>query len=189
MRTVLLIDQNKDSPLFATFCNDSDYRLRKIDDSFSFALHLKELQPEIVVFNLISLTDSLADEIIGLSANLNIAVMIYCETCATEKIAHLIQANVSFLSIDASQTRSIDRHIQIALARFKQMHDLKNALEEARTQLEDRKQIDRAKAILIKTRNFTEDEAYHTLRKLAMGRNITLGEMARNVIAMADLLK
>jgi response regulator NasT len=66
---------------------------------------------------------------------------------------------------------------------------LKTALEDARTQLEDRKQIDRAKAILIKTQNFTEDQAYHTLRKLAMDRNITLGEMARNVLAMAELLK
>lgn len=189
MRTVLLIDQNKNSPLFATFCNETDYRLRKIDDCFSLALHLKEFQPEVVVFNLPSLTDSLADEIIGLTANSNIAVMIYCETCPTGKIAQLIQANVSFLSIDASQKTSIDRHIDIAITRFMLVHDLKNALEEARTQLEDRKQIDRAKAILIKTRNFSEDEAYHTLRKLAMGRNITLGEMARNVIAMADLLK
>jgi two-component system, response regulator / RNA-binding antiterminator len=59
----------------------------------------------------------------------------------------------------------------------------------ARSQLESRKQIDRAKTILMKTQNFTENVAYHTLRKLAMDRNITLGEMAKNVIAMAELLK
>jgi response regulator NasT len=77
----------------------------------------------------------------------------------------------------------------VALVRFKHQQALKQALQEARIQLEDRKQIDRAKAILINTRNFTENEAYHTLRKLAMDRNITLGQMARNVIAMAELLK
>ena len=67
--------------------------------------------------------------------------------------------------------------------------NINNALEEARAKLEDRKQIDRAKAILIKTQNFTEDEAYHTLRKLAMDRNISLGEMAKNVIVMSELFK
>ena len=55
--------------------------------------------------------------------------------------------------------------------------------------LRTEKDIDRAKAILIKTQNFSEDEGYHTLRKLAMDRNITLGEMAKNVIAMSELFK
>jgi len=100
-----------------------------------------------------------------------------------------MKAEVSALIIDGLTGHRINSVIQVAVARFKQQQVLKEALEEARHQLEDRKQIDRAKAILIKTQNFSEDEAYHTLRKLAMDRNITLGEMARNVIAMADLLK
>ncbi|MEQ1531502.1 MAG: ANTAR domain-containing protein, partial [Methylococcales bacterium] len=79
--------------------------------------------------------------------------------------------------------------VHTAMARFKYQQTLKNELESTRAQLEDRKQIDRAKAILIKTQHFTENEAYHTLRKLAMDRNITLAEMAKNVIAMAELLK
>lgn len=77
----------------------------------------------------------------------------------------------------------------VAQARFRQLQALRHDLEDARSQLEDRKQIDRAKAILIKTQKFTEHEAYHTLRKLAMDRNITLVAMAKNVIAMAELLK
>jgi response regulator NasT len=79
--------------------------------------------------------------------------------------------------------------IKVAIARFKHQQALKTALEEARAKLEDRKVTDQAKAILIKTQNFSEDEAYHTLRKLAMDRKITLGEMAKNVIAMSDLFK
>jgi response regulator NasT len=49
--------------------------------------------------------------------------------------------------------------------------------------------VDRAKAVLIKSQGYSEDEAYHALRKLAMDRKVSIGEMAKNVIAMAELLK
>ena len=100
-----------------------------------------------------------------------------------------IKAEVSAFIVDGLEHNRIESIINVAIARFKHQQCLNNALEEARAKLEDRKQIDRAKAILIKTQNFTEDEAYHTLRKLAMDRNISLGEMAKNVIVMSELFK
>jgi response regulator NasT len=39
-----------------------------------------------------------------------------------------------------------------------------------------------------KARNLSEDEAYHTLRRMAMERNRRMGEVARSVIEMAELL-
>ena len=106
-----------------------------------------------------------------------------------DTINQAIKAEVSAFIVDSLEHNRINSIINVAIARFKHQQSLNNALEEARAKLEDRKQIDRAKAILIKTQNFTEDEAYHTLRKLAMDRNITLGEMAKNVIAMSELFK
>ena len=100
-----------------------------------------------------------------------------------------IKAEISAFIINSLEPNRIKNIVNVAVTRFKHQQSLKNALEEACAKLEDRKQIDRAKAILIKTQNFTEDEAYHTLRKLAMDRKITLGEMAKNVIAMSELFK
>ena len=40
----------------------------------------------------------------------------------------------------------------------------------------------------MKTRNMSEEEAYHALRKLAMERQESLGTTADQVIAMAKLL-
>ena len=59
---------------------------------------------------------------------------------------------------------------------------------QADKRLEERKLI-YGPGILIKSQEFTENEAYHALRKLAMNRSIAIGEMAKNVISMADLLK
>ena len=104
-------------------------------------------------------------------------------------INQAIKADVCALIVGDVEHKRLNSIINVAIARFKHQQALKTALEEACAKLEDRKVTDRAKAILIKTQNFTEDEAYHTLRKLAMDRKITLGEMAKNVIAMSDLFK
>ena len=54
--------------------------------------------------------------------------------------------------------------------------------------LAERKQIERAKGIVMKSRGVGEEEAYVLLRKLAMERNQRLAQVAENVIAMAELL-
>ena len=50
-------------------------------------------------------------------------------------------------------------------------------LEEARSQLESRKLVDRAKGILMKTRGLSEADAYALLRKTAMNENRKIAEI------------
>jgi response regulator NasT len=106
-----------------------------------------------------------------------------------DTINQVIKAEVSAYIVGGIEQKRLNSIINVAIARFKHQQAVNLALEEARAKLEDRKQIDRAKAILIKTQHFSEDEAYHTLRKLAMDRNITMGEMAKNVITLSELFK
>ena len=58
----------------------------------------------------------------------------------------------------------------------------------SRTRLSERAFVERAKGILMKSRNLGEDEAYRMLRKLAMNKNKRLGEVAEQIIDTADLL-
>jgi response regulator NasT len=52
----------------------------------------------------------------------------------------------------------------------------------------ERKAVERAKGILMKQRGCDEPQAYHALRKMAMDKNLRIGEVAENVIAFAELL-
>ena len=51
-----------------------------------------------------------------------------------------------------------------------------------RQQLAERKLVDRAKGILMKTRGLDEETAYALMRKRAMDRNLRIGEVAQKVI-------
>lgn len=189
MLNLLLVESDTDNSVLENVLKSEGMNILKTQYSPSFFTLVKDTRPDAIIFNLDTPSDKLLDDLHALHQKLPLPVIIFAKEGGSETIDKAIKAEVSDFIVNGLDCRSVNSIILVAMARFKQQQSLKYALEEARLQLEDRKQIDRAKAILIKTRNFTENEAYHTLRKLAMDRNITLGEMARNVIAMAELLK
>lgn len=143
---------------------------------------------DIIIFNIDSPKKYFQD-IHYLNRNNPLPMIIFATDDTPDTIDQIIKAGVSAYVVNGLEIGRIDSIINIAVARFKEQQQLKIELEKTKSKLEERKLIDRAKGILIKTRGFTEDDAYHTLRKLAMDRNIAIGEMAKNVIAMAELLK
>ncbi len=78
--------------------------------------------------------------------------------------------------------------IDLAQARFKQVEGLKLQLVQSRQELEERKEIDRAKGIIMKQKGCSEADAYQALRKAAMDQNRRIAEVARSIVSLAALL-
>jgi two-component system, response regulator / RNA-binding antiterminator len=189
MLNVLLIESDLNNTLLENSLKDYGFKCLKTQYSATFLTLIKEIKPDIIIFNLDSPSEKILADLHTLNLQSALPVIMFAKNGNIDTINQAIKAEITALIVDGLEHKRINSIINVAIARFKHQQSLKNALEETRAKLEDRKQIDRAKAILIKTQHFSEDEAYHTLRKLAMDRNITLGEMAKNVIAMAELLK
>ena len=82
------------------------------------------------------------------------------------------------------------KHIlDLCISRFNAFARLQDELDRAKSALEDRKVIDRAKGILMKAKNLTEEQAYALLRKTAMNENKKIAEIAQSVITAAELFK
>jgi response regulator NasT len=77
----------------------------------------------------------------------------------------------------------------MAVSRFNAFSQLRNELDRAKQELEDRKIIERAKGILMKERGLSEEAAYTLLRKVAMNENRRVAEVAQSVVTAARLLK
>jgi response regulator NasT len=189
MLNVLLVEHDLNETFLADTLEKAGMVVVKIPYGKAFLGLASESKPDLIVANFDTLPKAMIVDLHSINQHLAIPVIIFANDSRNEVIDEVINAEVSAYVVEGLSEHRVQTIIQIALARFRHKQQLKESLKEAQAQLADRKQIDRAKAILMKTRNFSEDEAYHTLRKLAMGRNITLGEMARNVIAMAELLK
>jgi response regulator NasT len=187
---VLLVESGKNT-LLENSLKEYGYNFQKTKYSPSFLALIKEIVPDIIIFNLDTPSKQILVDLQTLNHQFPLPVIMFANDAniGVSLINQAIKAEISTFIINGFDPNRINNIINVALARFKHQQLLKNALDEACAKLEDRKQIDRAKAILIKTQNYSEDEAYHTLRKLAMDRNITLGEMAKNVVAMSELFK
>jgi len=61
-------------------------------------------------------------------------------------------------------------------------------LARLRQQLAERKAVERAKGILMKTRGLDEESAYALLRRSAMDRNLRIGEVAQQILDSHSLL-
>jgi len=189
MLNLLIVESGIDNTALEHALAEDGVETANIQYGPSFIVQVREMRPDAVIFNLESPSEAVLADLATLNRQWPLPVIMFAADGSNAAIHKAMQAEVSAYEVNGLAGGRVHSIVQVALARFKHQQTLKNALQEARTQLEDRKQIDRAKAILINTQNFTENDAYHTLRKLAMDRNITLGQMARNVIAMAELLK
>lgn len=150
---------------------------------------VQAIQPDAVILNLYRPDERILQMVLAINQQQPVPVIMFAEDQQTETINKVIKAGVSAYIVDGLEPKRIRTILDVAIARFNEQKALRDELQKTKNQLEERKLIDRAKAILIKSQHYSEDQAYHALRKLAMDRKIPLGEMARNVIAMADLFK
>ncbi|MEO8333250.1 MAG: ANTAR domain-containing protein, partial [Gallionella sp.] len=106
----------------------------------------------------------------------------------SEKIRAALRAGVSAYVVNGLKSERLRSIMDVAIARFDEFHSMRRNLEKAENQLAERKDIDRAKGILMKQRGWSEEESYQALRKMAMDKGMKLAEVARHVVAVAELL-
>jgi response regulator NasT len=78
--------------------------------------------------------------------------------------------------------------LDVAMARFEHEQGLRRELADAKGELQDRKTIDRAKAMLMQRQGLSESLAYEKLRKAAMDKGLRMGEVAQRLLDAADML-
>lgn len=108
-----------------------------------------------------------------------------------QKDAHSIQiamrAGVSAYVAHTVNGEDLSGIIQVAAARFAEHKRLRDELKEARSELVERKLIDRAKSVLIADHGYSEPEAYKRMRNMAMSKGKRLVEIAEAIILAKEL--
>jgi hypothetical protein len=79
--------------------------------------------------------------------------------------------------------------LEVVEAQSRRIDDITSQLESARVALTERKIVERAKGILMRSRRLSEKDAYALLRQTAMSQNKRIFEVAEVIISMADIFK
>ena len=99
-----------------------------------------------------------------------------------------IDAGVSAYVVGGLKKERVRTIADMAIRRFNAFARLRSELEDARTQLAERKLIERAKGLLMRSRGIDEEAAYRLLQRTAMNQNKRLVEIAQSLVTAADLL-
>ena len=100
-----------------------------------------------------------------------------------------IDAGVSVYVVGGLHKDRVKPVLETAIVRFQAIQKMQTELTAAKRALTDRKTIERAKGLLMRARNISEDEAYNLLRKTAMGQGRKVADVAEALVTAADLLK
>ena len=149
---------------------------------------IDELKPDVIVIDMDSPSRDVLEHLVFVSQNSPRPVVMFAQDDAPETIRAATRAGVSAYVVDGLDKNRIEAIIEAAVARFDQYQALRTQLAEANLKLSERKLVERAKGLLMKSRGLDEEAAYSALRKMAMDRKLKLAEVAQRVVDAADLL-
>ena len=144
--------------------------------------------PDVIIVDTESPSRDTLEHVAVLSETDPRPIVMFSSDSGSATIREAVQAGVSAYIVDGLAAERVRPIIEVAIARFESYQAVKAELAEVKTKLSDRKLIERAKGVLMKTRSIGEDEAYAALRRMAMERSLTIGEVSRQLLAVSDLL-
>ena len=153
------------------------------------AARFSEIAPDVVIIDLENPNRDTLEHFFSLSRALQRPIAMFVDKADPGSIEAAVDAGVSAYVVDGLRQERVKPILDMAISRFNAFSRMARELEEARSELEGRKVIDRAKGILMKSRGIGEDEAYRLLRKTAMSQNRKIAEIAQSLVLAAGLLE
>jgi len=150
---------------------------------------LVDLDPDVVIIDLENPSRDELEQMFQVSRVVARPVAMFVDRSDTAMIEAAVDAGVSAYIVDGLKRERVKAIVDMAISRFNAFSRLQSELEAARSDLADRKIIDRAKGLLMASRNLSEADAYDLLRKTAMSQNRKMAEIAHSVVIAAGLLK
>lgn len=149
---------------------------------------IEEIKPDIILIETESPSRDTLEHLGVMNREMPRPVVMFSQDGDSDTIRSAIKAGVAAYVVDGFDIDRLKPVVDVAMARFDEHQALRQELAAASRKLSERKTIEKAKGILMKTREMDEDAAYATLRKLAMERSQPLAKVAANLVDMANLL-
>jgi two-component system, response regulator / RNA-binding antiterminator len=156
--------------------------------AFELSRGVAAVNPDVIIIDTESPSRDVLEQVCVVTRDDPRPVVMFTADAGNASIQAALRAGVAAYVVDGVDRERLHSILQVAMARFEIMRDLHQQLAQAQSRLDERKLIERAKGLIMKSRGANEDEAYRLLRKLAMDRGARLIEVARQVIEVADLL-
>jgi len=165
---------------------ETDYQLKAvINFDVNLNQYVEQSRPSVIIIDVQAPLTIYLEKIRDVNASHPTPVVMFTQmNDDADTIEKVVNSGVHAYIVNNIESERIGTIIDTAVVRFKQYQSIKQKLDDTQATLEDRKVIDRAKGLLMENRSMSEQDAYTTLRKMAMDQNKKIGEVAKNVVEM-----
>jgi two-component system, response regulator / RNA-binding antiterminator len=161
----------------------------RIAEMTNLLARIYAIDPDVILIDLENPSRDSLEQMFQVSRVVKRPVAMFVDQSDADSIRAAVDAGVSAYIVDGLRKERIQNILDLCISRFNAFSRLQTELEQAKTALGDRKLIDRAKGILMKARNLTEEDAYALMRRTAMNENRKIAEIAQSIVTAAELLK
>ena len=149
---------------------------------------LAQIAPDMIIVDAESQARDTLEHVVMATRDARRPIVLFTEDNDMSHVGAAIAAGVTAYVVAGLASERIKPVLDVAMARFQHEEGLRRELADARSQLSERKTIERAKGLLMSRHAMSEAEAYSRLRKTAMDKGLKLAEVAQRLVDVAELL-
>jgi response regulator NasT len=147
------------------------------------------IDPDVILIDLENPSRDTLEQMFQVSRWAERPIAMFVDKSDSDAVQAAIDAGVSAYVVDGLRRDRIKPVLDITISRFHAFRRLQQELEQTRSELEDRKLIERAKRMLMERNGISEGDAYTLLRRTAMDQSRKIVDIARALMTVADLLE
>ena len=187
---VLLIDDNpvRGAVIEAGLREAGHRRVTIVTQMRELLRQIVEADPDVIFIDLENPNRDVLEQMFQVSRLVHRPVAMFVDQSDRASMEAAIDAGVSAYVVNGMRKDRVQPVLDLAISRFNVFHRLREELDRTKKALEDRKVIEKAKGILMKSRAISEEEAHALLRSTAMNESRRVAEVAQSLVTAARLL-
>lgn len=187
---ILVIDENAErAQVLEEGLREAGFtRVTRFADMINLVRRIYALDPDVILIDLENPSRDTVEQMFQVSRVVRRPIAMFVDQSDTATTQAAVDAGVSAYVVDGLRQDRVHTILDLTVSRFNAFAKLETELEAAKSALVERKVIERAKGILMRQRNVSEDEAYTLLRRTAMSEKRKVIEIAQSVVTAASLL-
>ena len=162
--------------------------MKLIESNSDVSRYITSLRPDTLIFISDEIDRVLLRQMRAVSEKQPTPMLVFTRDSKAESINAAVKAGATAYVVDCNDPERLASLLGVAKVRFDEQQRLKNELLQTKNALYERKNVEKAKGIIMQTKKLSEDQAYSAMRKLAMNHNKRIGEVAEQIISVSEVL-
>jgi len=186
---ILVIDENPErAAIVERGLIEAGYlKVSIIHNTTDLISRIDALRPDVVIIDLGNPDRDTLEEMFQVSRAVRRPIAMFVDQSDSAMIREAIEAGVSAYVVNGLTEARIRPLVETAISRFQAFDQIRRERDEAQAKLADRKIIEKAKGLLMKSKGISEEDAYSTMRNAAMKQNRRLVDIAQVVITAFEM--